>query len=62
MLWDLSISFHHLSGKNKKNFQKKNETSRNVSNVLINSLNLWENNTFFLEKLNFELPYKFFQT
>lgn len=43
--------FHHILGGNKKCFQKKNESSRNMSNVLISSLNLWRNNTFFLDKL-----------
>ena len=44
----LKYLFLHLLGKNKKHFQKK--SSRNGSNVFINSLNRWRNNALFLEK------------
>ena len=46
----LKYLFLHLLGKNKKHFQKKNKSSRNGSNVFINSLNRWRNNALFLEK------------
>ena len=56
----LKYLFLCLLGKSKKRFQKKDKSSRNGSNVFINSLSLWRNNALFLEKLNFELSHRFF--
>ena len=57
---ELKYLFLCLLGKSKKCFQKKDKSSRNGSNVFINSLSLWRNNALFLEKLNFELSHRFF--